>query len=230
MRHLAIYFLGLFLLVSCGQTNKIMPDKVDFIELIQVDHPYLGDRVESLRLDTKLIKEFLVDFEDKKEEITKFFSCYVIKIHLKDGQLISYRTNGKVFEKFKDNNTKATYFKLNKDINLVTKYWGIQAKYFCETRPISSDDIKGEWYLNKWTMYHSLEFRDKTLFVDNHIDSVFYSNYSLQNDTLILRDNDSTIKYKNKIIAITKDTLVIKSFGSGTDTLGYSRTRREWKN
>jgi hypothetical protein len=99
-----------------------------------------------------------------------------------------------------------------------------------KTQQITIDDIKGEWYLNKWTMYHTLSFSDTTIFVDNHIDSVFYSNYSLHNDTLILQDNDLKIKYKNRIIAITKDTLIIRSFGNGADTLGYSRTKREWKN
>lgn len=97
------------------------------------------------------------------------------------------------------------------------------------TQQITIDDIKGEWYLNKWTMYHTLFFSDTTVFVDNHIDSVFYSNYSLHNDTLILKNNDLKLNYKNRIIAITKDTLIIKSFGNGADTLGYSRTKREWK-
>ena len=98
------------------------------------------------------------------------------------------------------------------------------------TPQITINDIQGKWYLNKWTMYHTLSFEDTTVFVDNHIDSVFYSNYSLHNDTLILQDNDRTITYRNKIIALTKDTLIIRSFGSGADTLGYSRTKREWKN
>jgi len=73
-----------------------------------------------------------------------------------------------------------------------------------------------------------LSFADKIVLVENkHIDSVFYSNYSLHNDTLILQDKDLKIKYKNKIIAITKDNLIIKSFGNGADTLSYSRTKRE---
>jgi hypothetical protein len=99
-----------------------------------------------------------------------------------------------------------------------------------KTPQITIHDIKGKWYLNKWTMYHTLSFADKTVFVDNHIDSVFYSKYTLHNDTLVLQDNDLKIKYKNKIIAITADTLIIKSFGNSADTLRYSRTKREWKN
>jgi hypothetical protein len=215
--------------MACGQSRNINFDNVQSVALIQVDHPYLGDKVDSIKLDNKLVVDFLIDFADKREEITKFFSCYVIKIHLKNGQLISYRTNGQLFEKIKDGNTKAIYFKLNKDTNLVTKYWGIQPDKFCEPRQITSDDIKGNWYLNKWTMYHTLVFNDKTVFVDNHIDSVFTVNYSLSNDTLILRHYDSTI-YKKKIIAITKDTLVIESLNNRKDTLRYSRIKREWKN
>jgi hypothetical protein len=230
MRQLTTYILALLLMTACKRANKINPDNVESVTLIQTTHPYIGDRVDSIKLDDKLILEFLTDFADKKEEVTKFYSCYVIKIRLKNGQLISYRTNGQVFEKFKDDNTTATYFKLNQDINLVSKYWKIPKEQFCATKKITTEDIKGNWYLNKWTMYHTLKFDEKTLFVDNHIDSVFYSNYSLYNDTLLLQDNYSKIKYKNKIIAITRDTLVIRSFGNGTDTLGYSRTKREWKN
>jgi hypothetical protein len=90
--------------------------------------------------------------------------------------------------------------------------------------------IYGKWYLNKWTMYHTLSFGAKTVYVDNHIDSVFTVGYSLSGDTLILLDDKLGAYYKEKIIAITKDTLIIKSFGNTGDTLGYSRTIREWKN
>lgn len=100
----------------------------------------------------------------------------------------------------------------------------------CLTRQITKDDIKGEWYLNKWTMYHTLSFADTTVFVDNHIDSVFTLNYSFANDTLILHDNNSKVTYKEKIITLTQDTLIIKSFGKHRDILGYSRTKREWTN
>jgi hypothetical protein len=99
-----------------------------------------------------------------------------------------------------------------------------------KTPQITNNYIKGEWYLNKWTTYHTLKFSDTTLFVDNHIDSVFNSNYSLHKDTLILQDNNSNVTYKQKIIALTEDTLIIKSFGNKQNILGYSRTKREWTN
>lgn len=97
-------------------------------------------------------------------------------------------------------------------------------------RQITIDDIKGKWYPNKWTMYHTLDFSDKTVFVDNHIDSVFTLNYSLFSDTLILHDNKSNVTYNEKIITLTQDTLIIKSFAKQRDITGYSRTKREWTN
>jgi hypothetical protein len=99
-----------------------------------------------------------------------------------------------------------------------------------KSRQITTAVIKGEWYLNKWTMYHTLSFAEKTVFVDNHIDSVFTLPYSLSNDTLILHDNKSKVTYKEQIITLTQDTLVIKSFGNRQDILGYSRIKREWAN
>lgn len=167
MRQLTIILTTILLisLTACGQTKVkqsdyiINPENVDSVELIQVDHPYIGDRVASKKLDHKLVLDFLSDFENKNEAVYKFHSCYVIKIHLKNGQLISYRTNGQLFEKFKDDNTKAIYFKLNKDINLVTKYWGISKENFCDTNTpdrianIPKDAFwvggadGGQWYL-----------------------------------------------------------------------------------
>jgi hypothetical protein len=132
MRLLIIYILGFFFLISCRQTGNIDSDEIESIELLQVDHLYLGGRVDSIKLDSKLVADFLTDFSDKREEVYKFYSCYLIKIHLKNGQLIRYRTNGQLFEKFKDDNTEAIYFKLNKDINLLTKYWGLQPGQFCK--------------------------------------------------------------------------------------------------
>src|SRR5437879_576462 len=91
--------------ICCRNQKDINPDSVNNIKLIQVAHPYLAGIVDSIQLDDKLIFDFLNDFADKKEEISKFYSCYVIQIHLKNGKLISYRTNGHALEKFKDDNT-----------------------------------------------------------------------------------------------------------------------------
>jgi hypothetical protein len=78
-------------------------------------------------------------------------------------------------------------------------------------------------------MYHTLDFSDNTVFVDNNIDSVFILKYNLIGDTLILEDNESNIT-KEKILHLTKDTLVINSFGKHQKINGYSKIKREWKN
>lgn len=131
---LSAFFLEFVAATSCGQiaNNEFNQKNLDSIVLVQVDHPYLCKRVMSQRLNTKFLTDFLSDFADKKEDVLKFYSCYVIKLYYINGHLISYRTNGRLFEKLKDDSTKATYFKLNKDINLVTKYWGIPREKFCE--------------------------------------------------------------------------------------------------
>jgi hypothetical protein len=69
-------------------------------------------------------------------------------------------------------------------------------------------DIKGSWYLNKWTSYHTLIIRDSSIFIDNSVDTVFTIYYSLSDDSLITwRIPDK--KFANKIISITPDSLVI---------------------
>lgn len=122
---------------SCGQSkdgrNALDPQNIDSIELVQVDHPYVGKAIDRKKLDPKDWASFLSDFADKREETVKFYSCYIIKIYCKDQRLLSYRTNGQLFEVFKDDSVQAKYFQLNQDINLVTKYWGIPPERFCDT-------------------------------------------------------------------------------------------------
>lgn len=131
--------ISIFIATSCNQTTKVIqksfginPNDVASIELIQVKHPYLGGIVNTIKLDSLLIPNFLKDFSDKKAEICKFYSCFVIKIHLKNNQRIIYRTNGHDLEKFNDSNALATYYKLNIEENIITKYWGIPEEQMCK--------------------------------------------------------------------------------------------------
>ena len=207
---LSLLIFGFSLIsLCCGQTNIINPDSVDNIELVQVDHPYIGYKVASKIIDSKLVADFLKDFADKKEEVRKFYSCYVIKIHLKNGQLISYRTNGQLFEKFKDDDTKAIYFKLNSDINLVTKYWGVSKEQFCDTKESSTilhtpervgkipkeafwvgGIDGGQWYLTE-----TIDAKGKTIHFKIYNDY----NGNLETDKIFKLncDNDASIKWEN---------------------------------
>ena len=93
---------------------------------------------------------------------------------------------------------------------------------------ITTADLEGNWYLNKWTTYHTLIFSDKTVFVDNNVDTVFTLNYSLSNDTLITWTSPER-KIKNKIISITKDNLTLDGIQDIKETRNYSRTKTEYE-
>jgi hypothetical protein len=133
---LTFLFVLTALLISCNQTQNNYasdPDNIDSIVLAQVDHPYLGGHFLSQKLDKRYFSDFLKDFDDKRETVVKFYSCYVVKLYYKNGQWSSYRTNGQLFEKMKDEKEDGNYFEIGKDKNIVTKYWAISQDKFCDT-------------------------------------------------------------------------------------------------
>ena len=89
---------------------------------------------------------------------------------------------------------------------------------------INPEDIKGHWRYNEGTCFNGLIFGDKTVFVDNRVDTVFTLNYSLSNDTLITWADNPNEKYKNKIISITKDSLVLEGIREISKTIVYKKT------
>ena len=92
---------------------------------------------------------------------------------------------------------------------------------------IISENIKGNWHHIEGTTYNSLNFSDKTVFVDNRVDTVFTLNYSISNDTLITWTNNLNDKYKNKIISITKDDLVLEGIRGISETRTYQRVQKK---
>jgi len=92
-------------------------------------------------------------------------------------------------------------------------------------KEVTSEALKGSWYLNKWTTSHTLIFSDKTVFVDNNIDTVFTLNYAISYDSLMTWAKPNQ-KIKNKIINITKDSLILDGIGELKETRCYSRTKR----
>lgn len=94
---------------------------------------------------------------------------------------------------------------------------------------INPSDIVGSWYLNKWAPFHTLVFNEKTVWVDNNIDTVFSLNYEILHDSITTSLGLSGEKIKNKIITLTKDTLVLDGIYDMKDTLRYSRKNKEFK-
>jgi hypothetical protein len=78
---------------------------------------------------------------------------------------------------------------------------------------------------NSWTTYRTLIFNDQTIFVDNHVDTVFTLNYSLSQDTLVTWTGQSTQKFKNKIISLTQDNLVLDGIQEITEIRTYKRIK-----
>ena len=95
---------------------------------------------------------------------------------------------------------------------------------------ISAEKLAGKWYLNKWTYYHTLVFDKDRIFVDNHIDSVFYLNYKLSKDTLITWTENPKKVCKNRLLKVTNDTLIFKEFLDAKHKIGYSKTERKFEN
>lgn len=169
------------------------------------------------------IGEIPINFE-KKQKLAKsygfnfyFFGCIVSKDILNGANYY----NKKMVNHLENKYGKVWWTKFQNQLDSIDNI---------KLQNILADNIKGDWYLNEWTMYHTLSFAQKTVFVDNHIDSVFTLPYSLSNDTLILHNNKSKPIYKEKIITLTNDTMVIKSFENNHDILGYSRTKRAFTN
>jgi hypothetical protein len=228
-----IFPVGLMLMISLSlgcrvsqQGPAIPAAEVSAIELVQVSHPYLGGRVQALPLDKALHADFLQELSKAREQLFKFYSCYVIKIHFQNGEFLSYRTNGMLLESLHANGTNAGHFQLPRNINIVSKYWHIPEKDFCKLPVVDPYLINGSWYLNQWTMYHTLQFDDSTVFVDNHIDTVFRSRYSISNDSLVLSVGKKGERSTHKILLLSPDSLVLQNFADGRDTLRYSREKR----
>jgi len=108
----------------------------------------------------------------------------------------------------------------------------LSATIFCSCKFKEKKDvlaeIKGTWYLNKWTSYHTLIFGDSTVFVDNNVDTVFTLNYFIANDSLITWSGQSNKKNSTRIISINKDTLVLDGIEGVTNKLDYSRIKKPY--
>lgn len=88
---------------------------------------------------------------------------------------------------------------------------------------INKKDLIGTWTLNRWTLYHTIVVDENKIYVDNHIDSVFYLKYKLKADTLIFWNKEDQVKAnKAQIIKLTKDSLVMKGFLE-TKIIKYSK-------
>ena len=95
------------------------------------------------------------------------------------------------------------------------------------TSPKEQASIKGIWYLNQWTTYHTLIFSDRSVQCDNNIDTVFSLGYIVRNDSLITMSDANDIK-GHKIIRLTNTDLVLDGFHDSNEQRKYSREKKKW--
>jgi hypothetical protein len=94
-------------------------------------------------------------------------------------------------------------------------------------RPLLATDIRGPWYLNKWTSYHTLTFNDSTVFVDNGTDTVFTLKYFID-DNLLLTTNQFGQQTTDTITWLTSDSLVLSGIRDIQERRSYTRTKKKW--
>jgi hypothetical protein len=120
------FIICMLVLAACGSDKAytLKPTDVASVILVQTTHPYVGKKINEMKLPDSKISEFLHDFQNKTSDIIKFYGVFYIKIKLKNGLLKSYRTNGHAIEVIQDKDASSVYYYLNGE-NLITKYWGI---------------------------------------------------------------------------------------------------------
>jgi hypothetical protein len=91
------------------------------------------------------------------------------------------------------------------------------------------ENILGTWYLNEWTLYHTLTFIDSTVYIDNHVDTLYTMKYAVEKDTLRTAPLDDHRHFANRIIKLTKDTLVLDGLIDVKERRMYIRTKGPWK-
>jgi hypothetical protein len=89
-------------------------------------------------------------------------------------------------------------------------------------------DIRGPWYLNKWTTYHTLIFDDSAVHVDNNIDTVFTLNYFIDDNLLLTTTQNENKTMVDTILMLTSDSLVLSGIRDVKEKRIYSRTKKEW--
>ncbi len=85
----------------------------------------------------------------------------------------------------------------------------------------------GVWYSNKWEMYHTLTFEPgNKITINNHIDTVFHFNYTLNKDTLWLTVGEQQ-QTPNRLKVISNEELIFESFLSAKREMKYTRVKMQ---
>jgi hypothetical protein len=93
----------------------------------------------------------------------------------------------------------------------------------CTSAQVDLRYLKARWHTNQGHLFNSLAIGDSTIFVDNRADTIFTMRYKVSRDSLITWHPHTSQQFKNKILLLTKDSLVLDGIADVKERRNYSR-------
>jgi len=104
----------------------------------------------------------------------------------------------------------------------------VMTEYFSELEKMQKL-LMGTWYLNEWAIGHTLYFKnDGMLTLDNHIDTLYSFNYTLEGGHLLLLNAAGPQEFSNTILYLSKDTLILKNLMNIQEKRLYTREKKSY--
>lgn len=84
--------------------------------------------------------------------------------------------------------------------------------------------IIGTWKRAEWDLYHTLYFQDSIhIGLDTHIDTIFFLEYEIKKNELLLYDKNQQLIKSQKILKLSSDSLVLESLLDKPQRMAYAR-------
>ena len=123
LKKYALYLVALSALINAGCitfTPEFQLDEIEKIELLKIG---LGEVVQRKELEKQFYLNFYKALNSAKYQgTTKMFTCYRIQVQTRNGQILTFRTNGHQFFSPHDD----TLYEFRGDKNIAEKYWAIK--------------------------------------------------------------------------------------------------------
>jgi len=210
MKNNILFLLCFFLLISCQNRKKAK-------EYFDSANSRLKDY--SGQLDSTGTYKSIEDYSNAIMYDKTFVAAYIQRADL-------YGDIGEYEKAIADVDMAMKYADEDEKVRLEKQH-----KFFQEEMkriPVTVENLKGSWYLNKWEMYHTLVFDTSTVFMDNHIDTTFFFNYEIiDNDIILFRAPDSNEEFRSTISRLTKDELVFEELITLDEQRKYVREKRK---
>lgn len=88
------------------------------------------------------------------------------------------------------------------------------------------DDIKGRWYISRGLTNQILDFKNSTVYINNK-DSIRTLNYAIVYDSLLMWNENGSVKTSNKILSLEKDNFMFEDNSETSGIKLYYRTSKQ---